>query len=414
METLLERAREMSAEYKGVKKVAVAHSGGLDSAVIAHLLSKSGFIVHPVVVNIGQHSDFLRIEKNAKSMFSECHVVDMRQEFAESIFRALKSNFGAYGGPNTGGISRPIIALALVETARKIGCTAIAHGSSGVGNDHLNMENSLRVLAPDIRIMAPVRDLDMRRDEAIAYAKKEKLGTNLPRAEKFSADENLSGRVIRQGIAVDPSEPAPEEAYKWTVSPSKAPDRPAEVILEFSDGIPAAAVINGKKVTGGVAMLESLNEIGGKHGVGRLDSLDDKIVGLKVREVYEMPAFLILLAAHRELEAITLTTRELDAKMRMDITWCQLVHDGGWYTRLRRSLDAFTDETERVVDGIVTIELYKGGISVKSRKSAHALYNARLSGRGKDGVFSQKEARHFAKLYSLQEIIAYMLDSGRK
>ncbi|HIH19440.1 TPA: argininosuccinate synthase [Candidatus Micrarchaeota archaeon] len=404
------RARELSSEYPGIKKVALSYSGGLDSAVVGCLLSEAGFTVHPIVVDIGQQSDFARISKNAKGMFGSCAIANAKEEFTDNIFRAIKAGFGLNGNLNSGGISRPALARALAMEARKASCQAIAHGSSGMGNDHLNMENALRVLAPDMRIMAPVRDLDLRRDSALLYAKAKNLKTNLARAQKYSADENLWERVIRQGNATDPSLPMPEETYKWTVSPEKAPSKAARIEVEFLDGIPVSAKIDGKKIAGKTEIIARLNSAGGKHGVGRMDALDDKVVGLKVREVYECPAARILLTAHRELENITLTTKELDAKAYVDSLWARLVHDGGWHTRLRHALDAFIDQTQRSVDGSVSLELYKGGIIVKGRKSRHALYNTRLSSRDSKGVFSQKDARHFAKLYGLQDIIAYMID----
>ena len=409
MDSLENRAVALAKEYPGVKKVALSYSGGLDSAVVGRLLSKSGFAVLPVVVNIGQKSDFSRIEKNATGMFGSCVTIDARREFSEAIFRAIKANFGSGAMMNGGGFSRPILSRALVEAARKNGCQAIAHGSSGVGNDHLVMENSLRVLAPDLRIMAPVRDLDMKRDEAISFARKEKLKTNLERAERFSADENLWGRVIRQGSAVNQSKPLPDDAYTWTVSPAKAPSKPAKVEISFLNGLPAMAKIDGKKFEG-VPMIVALNGIGGKHAIGRKEALDDKVVGLKIREIYECPAAALMLAAHRELEAITLTTKEIAVKQYIDGIWERQVHEGGWHTRLRHALDAFIDETQRAVDGTVALELYKGNATVVGRESRHALYDARLSGRDSKGVFSQKEARHFAKLYGLQDIIAYMID----
>lgn len=412
MNSLVERAKSLAKEYPGVKKVALSFSGGLDSAVVGTLLSRAGFEIFPVAVNMGQQTDFARLGKNARAMFGSCAFVDAREEFAGGIMRAIKANFGAEGNINSGGISRPVLAHALAEAAGKRGCQAIAHGSSGTGNDHLNMENSLRVLSPHLRIIAPVRDLDMRRDEALAFAKKEKLALNFPRAEKFSSDENLWGRTIRQGETVDPSLPLPEDAYKWTVSPKKAPGRPAKVEVAFANGVPVWAEIEGKKVSGAVELIGKLNEIGGRHGVGRRDALDDKVVGLKIREVYECPAAAMLLKAHRELEALTLTTKEHDFKRYVDIAWGRAVHDGGWHTRLRHALDAFIDETQRSVDGTVTLELYKGGITVKGRKSPHALYDRRLSSRDSSGVFSQKEARHFAKLYGLQDMIAYLIDAG--
>ena len=427
---LPEQAARLRSEYPSVKKIALSFSGGLDSVVVGELLSSAGFEVLPVAVDVGQHSDFSRMEKNARKMFGSFVLKDARERFAENALRALKASFGSRGSLNSDGISRPAMAHALAEAARKHVCQAIAHGSSGLGNSHLAMENSLRVLAPEMRIIAPVRDLDLRRDETLEFARDRKLLTNLARAEKISADENLWGRTIRQGFAIDPSAPLPEEAFKWTVSPRKAPAKPSNVVLEFSAGIPVAAEIDGKKTSArrrappgakaglsgikgnadaGVSIFEALNEIGGKHGVGRADFLDDKEEGLKSREGYECPGAMILLAAHRELDSLTLTTRELEAKRQMEAVWSSLVHQGGWYTRLRRSLDAFMDEVERPVEGTVSLELYKGGIYVRGRKSAHSLYDSRLSGRDSHGAFSQKETRQFAKLHGLQDVMAYMI-----
>lgn len=410
MDELLERAKRLRLEHPAVKRVALSYSGGLDSAVVGKLLSSAGFEVLPVAVNLGQQSDFSRIEKNAKSMFGSCRMVDARKRFAGNIFRAIKANFGSDGNLNSGGISRPVLAIELAEVAKKEGCQAIAHGSSGTGNEHLIMENSLRVLAPEMRIMAIVRDLDLRRDESLQFASKHRLATNLQRAKNYSADENLWGRTMKQGSAIDPSSPLPEDAYKWTVSPKKAPARSAEIEVEFIDGIPVSGTIGKKKITDQIVLITRLNEVGGANGIGRGDALDGKVVGLKARELYECPAAAILLAAHRELEAITLTTKELSTKRFVEEAWSRLVREGGWYTRLRRNLDAFIDESQRPVDGIVALELYKGSITVKSRKSRHALYDTRLSSRDSRGVFSQKETRQFAKLYGLQDVIAYMID----
>ncbi len=409
-DNLSERAKGLAAEYTGVKKVALSYSGGLDSAVVGTLLQGAGFKVVPIVVDIGQQTDFLLLEKNAKKMFGACVVADAKEEYADNVFRGIKANFGMDGNMNCGGLSRPALAKALVEKARKHGCQAIAHGSSGTGNDHLTMENSLRVLSPDMRIIAPVRDLDMKRDEALEFAHKHDLATNLERAELFSVDENLYVRTIRQGAALDVAHSLPEEAYKWTVSAQMAPDRAVNVEIGFENGIPVSIAIDGRKFSDGPSMIAKLNDAGGKQGVGRVDWLDDKVIGLKIREVYECPAARMMLKAHRELESITLTTKEMDVKGYIDGLWNRLVHDGGWHTRLRRGLDAFIDETQRAVDGSVSLSLYKGSIIIKGRKSRHALYDTRLSGRDKEAVFSQKEARYFAKLYGMQDVIAYMMD----
>ncbi|MEM4634002.1 MAG: argininosuccinate synthase [Candidatus Anstonellaceae archaeon] len=403
-----EIAKQMASDYPGVKKVALSYSGGLDSVVVGKLLELAGFSVLPIVVDVGQKSDFAKIERNAKKMFGKCIIVDAKKEVAEAVMRAIKANFGFDGKMNGGGIIRPVLAKALVQSARKCGCQAIAHGSSGIGNDALCMENSLRVLAPELRIMAVVRDFDLKRDWSIEFSKKNNLQTNIGRAEKFSADESLWGRAIRQGEAVEQTSPIPQDAYKWTASYMDAPEKPQELELEFSFGIPVSAKIGKMAIREPVLMLQKLNEIGGKHGIGRADTMDDKVVGLKVREAYECPAASILLFAHRKMEELTLTSQEILAKRSMDALWSSLVHAGLWHSRLRRAADAFIDETQRAVKGKVVLELYKGSISLKGRDSPNALYDKRVSGRDSKGVFSQKEARHFAKLYALQEIVAYL------
>ncbi len=397
------------AEFPGVERVALSYSGGLDSAVVGTLLAQAGFSIHPVLANVGQQSDFPRIAENAKSMFGSCAIVDGREELADAIFRAIKTNFGSDGLLNGGGFVRPVFARTLAVEARRRKCQAVAHGSSGVGNDHLVMENSLRVIAPELRIMAPVRDLDLKRDSSLAFAKKENLKTNLGRAGKFSADESLWGRTIRQGVSIDQSHSLPPESYKWTVSPQDAPNRPETVEITFDNGIPVSVKVAGRKIKGKVKIIQALNAVGGKHAIGRCEAFEDKAIGLKIREVYECPGTVILLAAHRELEEMVLTARELLAKRYIGDTWAALVREGGWHTRLRHALDAFIDETSRAVDGTVSLELYKGGMSVKGRESRNALYDRRLSSRDSQGVFSQKEARHFAKLYNLQDVIAYMV-----
>lgn len=410
-ETLLERAKALASEYRGVGRVALSYSGGLDSAVVGTLLVRSGFEVVPVAIDLGQQSDFSKMGKNARAMFKKFVLADAKDEYCEAIFRSLKGNYGANGSKNCGGISRPVMAHALVKAARGQKCQAIAHGSSGFGNDHLTMENSLRVLAPEMRIMAPVRDLDMRRDESVAFAKKERLPINLERAEKFSADEDLWIRSLRQGALAESGKGLPESAYKWTASQDGAPGKPAEIAIDFVDGAPVGAAVAGRRMRGSMEIIAALNEIGGKHGIGRHEGMDEKVVGLKIHEAYERPAAEILLHAHRRLEEATLTTRELDAKRQIDALWGRLVHDGGWHTRLRRCLDAYIDCASRPVEGTVRLRLYRGAESVVGIESRHALYDKRLSSRDSRGVFSQKEARHFAKLYGLQDMIAYLIDA---
>ncbi|MCX8197547.1 MAG: argininosuccinate synthase [Candidatus Micrarchaeota archaeon] len=402
-------AAKLRQDFPSVKKVALAFSGGLDSIVAGKLLLEAGFEVLPVVVDIGQQSDFAKIQQNAKSVFSSCKMVDAKGLFCQNTLKALKANFGSDGRLNSGGLSRPAIASVLSKIALESGCQAVAHGSSGIGNEHLILENSFRALAPELLIIAPVRDLDLKRDVSIQLAAKERLPVNLMRAKKFSADENLWGRTIRQGIAVDASSPLPKEAYKWTRSPQEAPSKPQEIEVGFVQGVPVYASAGKEEAKDPVAIFQLLNSVGGRHAIGRFDGIEDKAVGLKSHEVYECPAAAILLFAHRQLEALTLTVNELEASATAGLLWAKVVRQGGWYSRLKRSLDAFIDSLQQPVEGQIQLELYKGNIILKGRKSDRALYDSRLS-RSKEGVFSQRDAKQFAKLYGLQDVMAYALE----
>ncbi|MBS3068898.1 argininosuccinate synthase [Candidatus Micrarchaeota archaeon] len=406
---ILERARKISKEqYGGIKKVVLAYSGGLDSNAVGSLLSQIGMQVITVSIDMGQKD-----KHREKPPFSSKHVfVDAKNEFWEAIKRGIKANCMHEGHFNSGGLSRPVIAKALVDVAKKEGADAIAHGSSGIGNDQLRMENSLRVLGPQFRVLAPVRDWDLHREEELEYLKAQKIPFDAKKTHKYSMDENMWARTIRQGMLVDENTMPSEDMFEWTAGPLEAPKKKEYVEIEFQNGVPVGACLkveNKEVVHETKDVVGLLNKIGGRHGIGRIDAVDDKIVGLKAREIYECPAAVLLSVAHRELERLTLTASELEVKNSIDHKWNRLVYYGGWHTRLRRYLDAFIDESQRAVDGKITLGMHSGSCIVVGRKSPHALYDARLGSREKGGVWDQKEVRHFAKLYGLQDTIAYMI-----
>lgn len=412
MDALAEQIQKQAADYGGIESVALAYSGGLDSDVVGSILQEWGVNVYPVVLEMGGlGAQTKKVEAKAHRLFGQCRVADITPDIIRAAERGVKANCLFSGHLNSGAFSRPFMAQALARVAREEKLGAVAHGSSGVGNDHLRMELALRVLAPELRALSPVRDWDLRRDQALAYARRNG-GAMASSASAFSADENVWGRIVRQGGLVEPGAPLPPGAWSWTADATKAPSTPADVTIEFSQGIARqATVVEGrqKRTAGREGLMRLLNEAGGRSGVGRQDLFVDKVIGLKMRELHECPAAAILVAAHSDLERLTLTDSELEAKGIVDRLWNKCVYDGGWFSRLRRNLDAFVDESQQAVEGRVKLRLYKGGCSILSRTSRRALYDARLGRRDSKGVLSQQAVRAFARLYGLQDTMAYLL-----
>jgi argininosuccinate synthase len=410
MDTLAASIRKkMGSEYAGLKSCVLAYSGGLDSQVIGSILQEWGVKVYPIIFQMGGRSEnSAAVAQKAKQRFGSAQVVDITADIVRAAERGVKTNCLLAGHLNSGGFSRPFMARALVEAAHRLNVTAVAHGASGTGNDHLRLDLALRALAPELRVMAPVRDWDLRRDDALAYAKRRRWP--LPsHAAHFSADENIWGRSVRQGVLVDPQAPLPAGAWAWTVDGEKAPASGVEVEIEFKQGIAIGATIypKGKKIkVRRETLIATLNKVGGAQGIGRQDAIVDKVIGLKMRELHEGPAAALLVAAHADLEKLCLTKAELDVKGSIDRRWNQLVYDGGWHHRLRYALDAFVDETQRAVSGHVRLRLHRGQLSVMGRGSERGLYDHRLGRRDKDGMLSQTAVRSFARLYGLQETMA--------
>ena len=389
-----------------VMRVVLAYSGGLDTSVILSLLiEKLKAEVITVTVDVGQSDDFDKIAWRAEKIGAVKHyTIDAKEEFVRDyVFKAIKAN-ALYEGkyPLSSALARPLIAKKLVDVAVKERADAVAHGCTGKGNDQLRFDITIKALKPDIKIIAPVREWGLNRDWEIEYAIKKGLPINVKK-KIYSIDENLWGRSIESGVLEDPWSEPPEEVFKWTTSPEKAPDKPEYLVIKFKEGVPVA--INDENL-GPVELITYLNSKAGMHGVGRIDHIEDRVIGLKSREVYECPAAAVLIEAHKDLEKLVLTKRELMFKSLVDEVWADLVYSGLWVEPLRRDLDILIDFMERRVTGNVKVKLFKGNVLVVGRESENTLYEEELISYLSKSTFDQKLAVGFANLWGLQSIIA--------
>lgn len=386
-------------------RVVLAYSGGLDTSVILLLLrEKYNAEVITVTVDVGQEDDLNEVASKAESLGSVKHyTIDAKEEFIDNyVFPALKAN-ALYQGkyPLSSALSRPLIASKLVEVAKKEGAEAIAHGCSGKGNDQIRFDLTIKALDPSIKVIAPVRDWGLSRDWEYEYAKSRGIKFKV---KFFSVDDNLWGRSIECGVLDDPMVEPPEEVFRWTTSPEKAPNEPEYISITFSKGVPVA--INGDKMDR-VQLIRTLNYIAGKHGIGRIDHIEDRVVGLKSREVYECPAAITLIEAHKDLEKMVLTKRELMFKELVDSMWTELVYGGLWVEPLRKDLEVFIDYVEERVSGDVRLKLFKGNVMVVGRKSENAIYDPKLTTYESYTVLSQEYAKGFIELWGLQSVVAF-------
>ena len=405
------------AEPGEIDKVVLLFSGGLDtSCMLKWIQEYYKCEVVTVTLDIGQTTkNFKEIEEKAYHLGAVKHYTfDAKKEFAENYcFSALKAN-ALYEGeyPLSSSLSRPLIASKGVEVARKEGADAIAHGCSGKGNDQIRFTLTITALEPEMKVIAPVVEWNLSRDEEIEYAKKHGIPIPVDVDSPYSIDENLWGRSIECGLLEHPEAEPPEEVFAWTNPPEKAPDNPEYVEIEFESGVPIA--VNGEKMSP-AALISWLNEVGGLHGVGRIDHMEDRTVGIKSREVYECPASTILIAAHKDLEKLVLTKHELYFKEMVDREWTFLVYTGLWIEPLREKLESFVNTVNEEVKGIVKLKLYKGGISVVGRWSENALYDLNLATYEKWSSFNQRASYGFIELWGLQSKSAYILRKmGRK
>ncbi len=407
------RTAGYEADPAEVRRVLLLYSGGLDTSVMLKWIQdRYGAEVVCLTVNLGQPGeDYAVIEDKAKRLGAlECHVVDARERFAEDfVAPAIKAN-ALYGGgyPLFTALGRPLIAELAVEYARRSGCDTIAHGCTGKGNDQVRIEATVATLAPELKTIAPVRSWQMGREEEIAYAREHgipvKGGTE---AAPYSIDDNLWGRSS-EGRWIEDLGHAPEDdVFQLVTRPELAPDEAETVTVEFEAGVPVA--LNGERL-GLVDLLERVAEIGCRHGVGIVDHIEDRIVGLKVRDIYEVPAAAILLPAHRELEKLVGTIHQNQFKPGLDQKWGYLVYAGLWWEPLRTDLDAYMDAVNAQVSGTIGLKLYKGSARVVTRSSPNAVYDADLASFAESGgLFSQTASPGFIELWSLQSRMAHRI-----
>jgi len=392
------------------RKIVLAYSGGLDTSVLLKWLQqKYDAEVITVTLDVGQKEDLKKIEEKAKNLGAIKHYsIDAKDEFVKDyVFPAIKAN-ALYEGkyPVSTALSRPLIAEKLVEVAKKEGSDAIAHGCSGKGNDQVRIEVSAKALAPEIDVIAPVREWGMTRDAEIKFAEENDIPIPVDIDKPYSVDQNLWGRSIECGILEHPDVEPPEEIYEWTISPEKAPDKPDYLNIHFENGVPTA--LNGEEMEP-VGLIESLNMIAGKHGVGRIDHIEDRLVGIKSREVYECPAALVIIEAHKDLEKLVLTRHEVSFKHQVDALWSTLVYTGLWMDPLREDLDAFINATQKRVCGDVKIKLYKGAFHIVGRSSPLSLYDLNLATYNIESRFDQSSSKGFIELWGLPTRMANAL-----
>ena len=409
------RTASYEADPAEVHRVLLLYSGGLDTSVMLKWIQDEyDAEVVCLTVNLGQPGeDYAVIEDKAMRLGAlECHVLDAREEFArEYVAPAIKANalYGDY--PLFTALGRPLIAKLAVEHARKTGCDTIAHGCTGKGNDQVRIEATVATLAPELKVIAPVRSWQMGREEEIAYANEHgipiKSSQGAESQAPYSIDDNLWGRSS-EGRWIEDLDHAPQDdVFQLVTPPERAPDEAEVVEIEFERGVPVA--LNGERLEL-VELLERTAEIGARHGVGILDHIEDRIVGLKVRDIYEVPAAAILLPAHKELERLVCTIHQNQFKAQLDRQWAYLVYAGLWWEPLRGDLDAYMEHVNEHVSGTIGIKLYKGHARVVTRSSPGAVYDASLASFAQSGgLFSQTASPGFIELWSLQSRMAWRL-----
>ena len=382
------------------KKIVLAYSGGLDTSVAVPWLKENyDAEVITCTIDLGM-VDLEAIRQRAYAVgASEAVTVDGRETLVEEfLWPALRAG-AIYEGqyPLATALGRPLIARYLADVARAHDADAVAHGCTGKGNDQVRIEVGVSALAPGVELIAPIREWGMNREDEALYARERNLPI-APSNNKYSTDENLWGRSAEAGELEDPWVEPPEDAYEWTVSPAAAPDEPAYVEIRFEEGIPTA--VDGETMAG-VAMISHLNTLAGAHGIGRIDHVENRLVGIKSREVYESPAAVLLHGAHRALETMTLSREQSRFKERISQEYSELVYNGLWYTAHRRDLDAYVDSAQRHVTGDVRVRLYKGSCVVVGRTADRPLYNYGLATYDRADEFDHTAARGFIDIYGL-------------
>lgn len=385
-----------------MKKVVLAYSGGLDTSCAIKWLKDRGYDVVAYIGDVGQGEDYAQLEKRAlKTGASRVYVGDLKQEFIDDfILPTLQAN-ASYEGKYllATALTRPLIAKHLVEVAHREKANVIGHGCTGKGNDQVRFEVTAHILDPKLEIVAPVREWEFKsREEEIDYAKRHNIPLNVTKKKVYSIDKNLWGISIECGVLEDPFVEPSGDAYQLTVAPEDAPNKPTYIEVGFHKGVPIK--INGKKMEL-AELIAKLNEIAGKNSIGRVDMVENRLVGIKSREIYEFPAATCLYIAHKDLESLVMDRELLHFKQSLEYKYAELVYYGLWYTPLKRSLDAFIKETQKNVTGTVRLKLYKGNCVVVARKSPESLYREELATYTKKDKFDQKLAEGFIRLWGL-------------
>jgi argininosuccinate synthase len=395
-----------------IRTIALAYSGGLDTSIIVPWLKERyGARVICVAADIGQGEELEGVRAKAiASGADECYVEDLRQEFVEDFVWPTLRAGAVYGRKYLLGTSmgRPLIARRQVEIARQVGADALAHGCTGKGNDQVRFELTYAAFAPDLPVIAPWREWNIRsREDAIAYAEAHKIPVAATRDKIYSRDRNVWHISHEGGVLEQPAVAPPADLFMLTTAPENAPDQPEEVTIGFQSGTPVS--VNGVELDS-VDLIVALNKIGGRHGIGRIDLVEDRLVGMKSRGVYETPGGTLLYSAHSELEQLVLDRRTLAAKDLIAPRYADLVYEGRWWTTEREGYDAFVNVTQERVTGTATLRLFKGTASVVGRESEYALYDERFVTFGEDDVYQQSDAGGFIRLYGLSARVRAIRD----
>ena len=395
-------------------KVVLAYSGGLDTSVAVKWLQDQGYAVVACCLDVGEGKDLNFIQKKALTVGAvQSYVIDAKEEFANEYALIALQAHALYENkyPLISALSRPLIAKKLVEVAEKEGAVAVAHGCTGKGNDQVRFEVAIQALNPDLQVLTPVREWSWSREEEIEYAKQNNIPIPINLDSPYSIDQNLWGRSNECGVLEDPWAAPPEDAYDLTVSLEKAPDTPDTVEIGFEKGVPVS--LNGKSIKLSELIAE-LNEIAGKHGVGRIDHVENRLVGIKSREVYECPGAMTLLKAHKELEDLTMVKELAHFKPVIEKKVAELIYEGLWFSQLNNALTAFLKETQTFVTGTVRVKLFKGHAIVEGRKSPYSLYDEKLATYTSDDEFDHNAAVGFIKLWGLPTKVQSIVQNSKK
>jgi argininosuccinate synthase len=390
---------------KGVQvsdSLVLAYSGGVDTSVaIKWIPEHYKMDVITLTVDIGNVPDLEAIREKAEKLgVKKAYVVDAREEFIRDYcWPALQADAiyeGSY--PLATALGRPLIAKLMVKVALENGAIAVAHGCTGKGNDQVRLDVGINTLAPGLKIVAPAREWGMTREATIRYAQKNGIPIPVTKKSPYSIDENLWGRAVECGILEDPWNEAPADAFIWTKSPEKTPDQPTYIEIQFEKGLPVG--LNGRKLDV-VSLLDNLNKVAGENGVGRIDHIENRLVGIKSREVYEAPAATVLLQAHLALEELNLTKQQLRFKQKVAVEYADLIYNGLWFSAMHQDLAAYVQSTQRFITGAVRMKLFKGTSMVAGRKSIYSLYSFKLATYDKGDIFDPRHSVGFIQLWGL-------------